>query len=330
LATARLAASRGARVVLAGRSGNALGVLADEIRARSGNAIAVTADASSEPDVRHIAQEAARAFGGFDTWVNNAAVSAYGRCLDVPLDSMRRIMETNFWGVVYGSRVACEHLRRRGGALINLGSIVSDRAAPLQGMYSASKHAIKGWTDALRMELAHDGAPVSVTLIKPAAINTPYAEHAENYLPDQPTHAPPVYTPGSAAEAILYAAANPVRELVVGSSGAVLRLMSFVAPALTEGLLARLLLPATYSGCPRHGRPTLYEPTGELREVGDYRGLVRTSLYTKLLTHPRSAGFLALAAGLMLAGFTRPEAQTSSSSGRRLRNTRRSAVRAAQ
>jgi short-subunit dehydrogenase len=332
LATARLAAARGARLVLAARSANALRTLVREINGHAGIALEVVADVTSEEDVRRIADEAVRAFGGFDTWVNNAAVSAYGACLDVSLDDMRRIMDTNFWGMVYGARVACERLRQTGGSLINLGSIVSDRAVPLQGIYSASKHAIKGWTDSLRTELMHEGAPVSVTLIKPAAINTPYAEHARNYLPDQPTHSPPVYSPRSVAEAIVYAAEHPVREVAVGSAGKVLSLANAVSPGLVDTMMSRLLLPATHSGRPRYGRPALYQPTEDLREDGDYRGLVRSSLYTKLATHPKLSGLVGAAvaaAGMVVGRFWR-QRYRSNSGVTLFSNTRRNTVRAAQ
>ena len=103
---------------------------------------------------------------------------------------MRRLYETNFWGVVYGSVVAAEHLRSHGGALINVGSVLSDRAIPVQGVYSSSKHAVKGFTDALRMELEEEGAPVSVTLIKPSTIDTPYTKHAKNLTEREPSLPP--------------------------------------------------------------------------------------------------------------------------------------------
>jgi short-subunit dehydrogenase len=301
LATARLAARRGARLVLAARSEDALGRLARELGG-AGKALAVRADVTSLHDVRHVAEQAEREFGGFDTWINNAAVSAYGACLDVSFDDMRGIMETNFWGMVHGARIACAHLGRSGGALINVGSVVSDRAVPLQGIYCASKHAIKGWTDALRVELRHSRTPIAVTLIKPGAINTPYAEHARNYLPDQPTHVPPVYTPRAVAQAILYAAEHPTREIVVGSGGKVLSLAGFIAPKLTDILMARLLLPAMHSGRVPHGRVALTGPTEALEEQGDYHGVVRSSLYTTLITHPAPMRVLGMAAALLLGG----------------------------
>jgi NAD(P)-dependent dehydrogenase (short-subunit alcohol dehydrogenase family) len=84
--------------------------------------------------------------------------------------------------VVHGALVALRQLKPHGGALINVGSVVSDMALPTQGMYSATKHAVKGFTDALRMELEAEVAPVSVTLIKPHSIDTPFPQHARNYM----------------------------------------------------------------------------------------------------------------------------------------------------
>ena len=301
LATARLAAARGARLVLAARSRNALGRLAAQLDSTGSRVVTVVADVSIEADVRRVADAALDRFGGFDTWINDAAVSAYGACLDVSVEDLRRIIDTNLFGCVHGSRIACAHLRRAGGALINMGSIVGDRAVPLQGMYSASKHAIKAWTDTLRMELQAENAPVSVTLVKPSAIDTPYAEHARNYLPDQPTHAPPVYTPRSVAKAILYAAEHPVRDITVGSAGKVLSFVSAVAPGLTDRLMVRLLLPATHSGRPRNPRPNLDTPGEDLRERGDYRGMARPSLYTALVRHRTAAGLAALVATFALS-----------------------------
>src|SRR5215217_3904176 len=234
LTTARKAASRGARVVLAARSLDALQQVAAEISADGGTAHAVKTDVTLSSDIQNLAEEAVSRFGRIDTWVNNAGVSVYGRSLNVPIEDMRQVFEVNFWSVVYGSRIACEYLEAQGGALINLGSEVSDKAAPLQGIYSASKHAIKGWTDALRMELEDQNVPISVTLIKPGTIDTPFTQHARNYLPDEPKHVPPVYAPDAVAEAILHAATTPTRDLFVGSNAMVISAMSQISPRLGD------------------------------------------------------------------------------------------------
>ena len=149
LATARMAASRGAKLVLAARSEDALKQLVEEIRAGGGQAIHVVADVGREEDVRRIAGEAEAAFGRVDTWVNNAGIGLYGRLEETPIDDMRKQMDTNYWSQVYGSLEAVKHFRRYGGgALINVGSEVSERGIPLQGSYCATKHAIKGFTEA--------------------------------------------------------------------------------------------------------------------------------------------------------------------------------------
>jgi short-subunit dehydrogenase len=305
LATARMAAKKGARLVLAARNGEALRQLAEEIGGAGGDAIPVAADMGREEDVRRVASEAARAFGGFDTWVNNAGGSIYGRSLEVSVEDMRRLFENNFWSVVYGSRVACEGLRDRGGALINVGSEVSELAVPLQGIYSASKHAVKAWTDALRMELEDEGAPIAVTLIKPGPIDTPFADHARSYLPDRPKHVPPVYTPDAVAEAILHAATTPVRDLFVGSSAMMQATMGKLLPGATQKLVAKVLIPGTHSGKPKTGRDALYEAGDGLRERGDYPGMVRPSLYTKAKIHPMIAVAAALGVGLATTALLR-------------------------
>ena len=195
LATARMAAARGARVVLAARSRDALDAAVSEIEAAGGRAVAVVADVGRRADVQAIADRAVAEFGGFDTWVNVAGLTIYGPLREVSDEDNARLLQTNFWGTVFGSLIAVEHLRRRGGALINLGSVASDLAFPFQGMYVASKHAVKGFTDALRMELLTEKAPVSVTLVKPTSIDTPLPNRARNYMDREPTLPPPIYPP---------------------------------------------------------------------------------------------------------------------------------------
>src|SRR5688572_17555851 len=142
LVTAREAARQGARVVLAARSENALSLIVNEMEQAGHDVIYVVADVSKLEDVHRIARASLEKFGGFDTWVNNAGVSIYGNLADTSLADHRLLFETNYWGVVHGSLVAAEHLAERGGAIINVGSVLSDRAIPLQGAYCASKHAV--------------------------------------------------------------------------------------------------------------------------------------------------------------------------------------------
>jgi len=173
LRTAKRAAHRGARVVLTALDESDLRSACDEIRADGGRAICVAADVANPDDVKRIGDTAVAEFGRIDTWVNNAAVSMYGKTFEIPIEDMRRQMDVNFWGHVYGSREAVRQLREHGGALVNVASGLADRAIPLQGVHCAAKHAIKAFTDSLRMELEKDGIPISVSLVKPASIDAP-------------------------------------------------------------------------------------------------------------------------------------------------------------
>jgi NAD(P)-dependent dehydrogenase (short-subunit alcohol dehydrogenase family) len=304
--TARQAAERGARVVLAARNAHDLEQAVADIRRSGGRAIHVVADVADPGQVDRIGETAIEAFGHIDTWVNNAAVSIYGRITEVPLEDMRRQMDVNYWGQVHGSRAAVRHLRDRGGALINVGSALCDRAIPLQGNYCAAKHALKAFTDTLRMELEKDGIPISVTLVKPASVDTPFFEKARTYLGVEPQPVPPVYTPEVVSEVILAAAQEPIRELIAGGSGAKLSAARF-APRLADLYMERWTFDAQRTDRPSDGRAdNLYAP---LDDDGGERGqnwsghTRKSSLYTSAFLQPQLAAGLAgaLALGLTFA-----------------------------
>lgn len=276
LVTARTAAKLGAKVVVAARNEEALRELAAEIRGKGGTAIPVTADVGDEADVERIAATAIRELGGFDTWVNNAGVSIFGSCEQVSIADMKRMFDTNFWGVVFGSRTAVRHFRRRGkaGALINVGSLLGDRAIPVQSTYSASKHAVHGWTDALRMELEADRAPVSVTLIHPGRIDTPYNDHARSYLARHPVHRRIIYPPEAVADAILFSAQHPKRDFYVGGQAKVIAVASALFPRRTDKIMEKTMFAAQQSDRPSRDREdnALYRPGYGLHARGNHEG----------------------------------------------------------
>ncbi|HEX4794893.1 MAG TPA: SDR family oxidoreductase, partial [Humisphaera sp.] len=238
LATARMALKQGAKVVLAARSANALAEALAE--AGSANAVDVVADVSDRQQVQRIADKAIERFGRIDTWVNDAGLSIYGRLDEVKDEDSRRLFDINFWGVVNGSLVALPYLKLNGGALINVGSEVSEAVVPLQGMYSASKHAVKGFTDALRVEIEEvDQAPVSITLIQPTAVNTPFPQHARNYLDREPKLPDPMIDPDQVAKAILDAATSPTRHTKVGMMAKVNTFVSNNIPSVADRMSAK-------------------------------------------------------------------------------------------
>lgn len=314
LATARMAAERGAAVVLAARNEEALRRVVEEIRARGGRAEYVVADTADLAQVEAIGRRAEEVFGGFDSWVNGAAVAIYGRVLDqVPIEDHRRLFDVNYFGVVHGSIVAARHLRERGGAIVNIGSVLSDRAMILQGPYSAAKHAVKGITDAIRMELERQGAPVSVTLIKPSGIDTPYVEHARNLLDGAEGLAvpPPVYDPRLVARAILHACEHGKREIVIGFGGHAISLLGQIAPRATDRIMEAIgrATQTTAAPQPPERRDNLYEPRADGDERSASHPAVvyrRSSLFLEAQLHPIATvaavvGLGALALGAVAA-----------------------------
>ncbi len=304
LTTARLAAKEGAKVVLVARNEKALRDLTDEIIAAGGQAIYAVADVANKGALQAASDKAISEFGGYDTWVNNAGVSIYGRIMDVPEEDLRRLFETNLWGVVNGSKIAVEHLRSKGGALINVGSEASDASLPLQGLYAASKHAVKGFTNSLRIELEADGLPVSVTLIKPTATHTPFPEDARNYLPYEPKLPVPVYAPELVAEAILYCAEHAKREFFVGDMAKLNSAMALHTPRLYEKMNETMIDSRQNSGKKAKANRSdgLYATNSRLHERGaEERFVLENSLYQQTKFHPFLWSML-MVGGAFLAG----------------------------
>lgn len=307
LVTARMAAKRGARVFLIARNDEALANLTRDLNEKHGDiARYAVADVADEDALQKAASRAESDFNGYDTWVNNAGVSIYGKLEDVSTPDLRQVFETNVWGVVNGSLIAAKHLKTKGGAIINIGSTLSDRAIPIQGIYCASKHAVKGFTDALRMELEEEDAPISVTLVKPSAIDTPYKDHAKNYLETRPENPPPVYAPETVAETILHCAENPVRDVFVGAGGKTMSMAGNYAPRTTDKVMEATMfdLQKRDEQADGNSKEGLYESNdASLTERGDYPGHVaESSIYTKASLHPvATAAMVAVGVGAAVA-----------------------------
>jgi NAD(P)-dependent dehydrogenase (short-subunit alcohol dehydrogenase family) len=304
LVTARRAANAGARVVLAARNERDLSAAVDDIRHRGGRAIYCVTDVSDASQVKRLGECAAAEFGRVDTWLNNAGVSIYGRCTEIDLADMRRQFDVNYWGQVHGMLTAVELLRERGGALINVASAVADRAIPLQGNYCATKHAIKAFTDTLRMELAEQGLPISVTLVKPGSIDTPLFAKAKSLLGVVPQPIPPVYSPDVVARVILEAAQRPIRDIIAGGMGKVVSLGEKLSPRLTDKYMERTTFESQKTDAPAGDtKPAnLYESlTHDGGERGQFEGRVHEwSAYSSAVIHPKRAALLGAAAGAAL------------------------------
>jgi short-subunit dehydrogenase len=309
LTTARMAAEQGARLVLAARSSDALDQLASELRLTGTQVATVTADVGNPADVERIGQAAMERFGRIDTWVNNAGISIFGRNEDIALEDMQRLFQTNYWGVVHGSLEAVKHMKTRGGgAIINLGSELSDVSIPLQGLYSASKHAVKAFTDSLRTELEKDKAPMSVTLIKPAGIDTMFVAHAKNYMDKEPSLPPPIYAPELVAKSIIYAAQHPKRDVFVGAAAKVNSVGNALMPGMMDRFNRVAMFKAQQAAIPSApNRPdALHAPTPQ-HELRQRQGLsahvMESSPYTALSLRKGKVFGALLGAGALFAAW---------------------------
>ena len=308
LATARRAAASGAKVVLAARNEGALSKVVAGIRAKGGTATYVAADVSRRADVEKIADAAERSFGRIDTWVNDAGLSVFGRFDRITDADARTLFDINYWGLVYGTLVAAERMRRTGGGcIVNLGSVASNVGLPLQSHYSASKAAIRGFTDTVRMELTKEGAPIALSLIKPAAIGTPFADHARNRTDSTPALPPPVYRPEDVASSILHAAEHGERDYYVGGGARLFALAQDLFPSLVDIAGARIMGPlsTTNKYKPIRQAGSLDKPMEDGQERGRVPVPVQPALYTR--SHP-VATLAVVATGLLALVFTAKKA----------------------
>lgn len=299
LATAKLAAARGANVVILARSEDGLDAAARDIRDAGGRCDTISADVSSRDKVKAAVAAVIERHGGFDTWVSNAGIGAYALLEELSDADHRAVFETNYWGVVHCATEALPHLKQRGGALITTGSISSQMPSPILSSYTASKYAVKGYIDSLRLELIHEAAPVSVTLIQPSGINTPFSAHALNLMNARTKVPPPVYSPDIVARAICHAAEHPTRDMIVGGGGRAMTLFHRLMPNLADQVFARaFFMTALAKDQPERAPDRGFDTGGGAGEVYGDQAMRRTSLYTALRSRPLvSLAGAALAAG---------------------------------
>ena len=185
-------------------------------------------------------------------------------------------------GQVHGAMAALPHLKREGrGALIHISSMEGRRGLPFQSPYSAAKHGIEGFLEGLRVELLHEGIPISVTSIKPSVINTPFYNKGLTKLGVKPTGIPPYYEPSLVADAILYVAEHPTRDFIVGDVGRVLDVLQRVSPGLVDSLLLLIGFPLQKTDEPKSedAPNNLYEPIeGYDTSEGDFGNLAIPSV----------------------------------------------------
>jgi len=288
--TALQFAKKGAKVAVSARSQKGLDSLVEEIQSFGGEAIAIPADVSDFEQVKAIAEKTVDRFGRLDTWVHAAATGMFARFEDITPEEFKRVIEVNLLGQAYGAMVALPHLKREGrGALIHVSSVEAHVSLPLQSPYASSKHGTEGFLDSLRVELMHDNIPISVTNIMPSVINTPFYNKGKTKIGVKPMAVPPFYQPEIVANAIVYCAEHPTRDMIVGDSGRVLDLIHKFSPHLSDALLNLVAVKGQYTPTSKYESDpnNLYEPIeGYDKAHGDYDQLAIPSFLEALDFNP--------------------------------------------
>jgi NAD(P)-dependent dehydrogenase (short-subunit alcohol dehydrogenase family) len=265
-AVARRFGADGHRVALLARGEEGLAGAAEDVRAAGGQALPIAVDVADADAVERAADQVEERLGPIDVWVNNAFAGALSRFTDLDAAEFRRITEVSYLGYVHGTMSALRRmLPRDQGTIVHIGSALAYRGIPLQSAYCGAKHAIQGFHESVRCELLHDKANVHITMVQLPAVNTPQFNWARTTLPRRPQPMPPIYQPEVAAEAVLHAAAHPLRrEYWVGASTVGTLLANLVAPGLLDRYLAR-----TGFGAQQTSQPQPATGSGNLWAAGD-------------------------------------------------------------
>src|SRR5690242_2651519 len=240
-ATAPAFGERRARVGLLARGRDGLEAAKQEIEIAGGKAFVFPLDVANSEQVEAAAQAVEENLGPIDVWINNAMTSVFSPVKEMTAEEFKRVTEVTYLGFVYGTLSALRRmLPRDRGVIVQVGSALAYRGIPLQAAYCGAKHAIQGFMDSLRCELLHDGSKVQVTMVQMPALNTPQFGWVKSRLPHRAQPVPPIYQPEVAAEAIVWAAHHPRRELYVGFSTVKAIIGNNIAPWLGDWYLARV------------------------------------------------------------------------------------------
>jgi len=271
-ASARRFAQHGCDVALLARGDAGLASAATEVRAAGSRALAVPVDVASALEVERAAEQVEAELGPIDIWVNDAFVGAFAPLWEMTADEYRRVTEVTYLGVVHGTMSALRRMRARNhGTIVQVGSALAYRGIPLQTAYSGAKHAIQGFTEALRCELLHDHSAVKVSAVHLPALNTPQFSWGLSRLPRRPQPVPPIYQPEVAARAIVYAAEHPNRrEYWVGASTVATIVANAVAPSLLDRYLGATGFRSQQTDEPvdPSTRVNLWQPVDDARDFG--------------------------------------------------------------
>src|SRR3954449_290014 len=250
-AIARAAAERGAKVVVTGRNEEALSNAVAEIERAGSEGLSVPADCTDQEQVERVVAQAIERFGRIDTYVANAIVTVYAEAERLTPDELRRVIDVNFFGTVYGYWASLPHLRAAKGTFLHISSALAYRGIPLQAAYCSSKAGLRAFFESARVEEQKAGTGVDISLVLPGAINTPQFDRDRQKIGYQPQPVPPIYQPEPYAEAVLHCAEHPVRELPISWGAQKLLWGQKLAPRAGDWVLRRNGWKGQHTGEPK-------------------------------------------------------------------------------
>jgi NAD(P)-dependent dehydrogenase (short-subunit alcohol dehydrogenase family) len=290
-ATALAFARQGARVALLARNRERLDAACNEIRALGADAIAIALDVADAGAVEAAATRIESEVGPIEVWVNNAMVTIFARFDDITPEEFQRVTAVTYLGTVHGTMAALRRMRQRDrGCIVQVGSALAYRSIPLQSPYCGAKAGVRGFTDALRAELLHDRSRVRLSMVQLSAFNTPQFDWARSRLPRRLQPVPPIFQPELAAQAIVRAARDGVRETWVGWPAVKAILSTRIAPKLGDRLAARNAYDAQETDEPAEAsrRDNLFATVDGAQDAhGRFDARARDrSLQMRLVAHP--------------------------------------------
>ncbi|MFN7141865.1 MAG: SDR family oxidoreductase [Limisphaerales bacterium] len=267
-ATALKLAKKRATIVLAARSREGLQSAAAECEQLGARTFVVPTDVTSENQVQDLARRTVETYGRIDAWINNAGIAVYSAVEETPSEIFRQVLDTNFFGAVYGSKAVIPYFREQGfGVLINVSSSAGKVGAPFMSAYSASKFALNGFTESIRMELS-DAPGIHVCNVVPGSTDTPFFWHAANYTGRALKPVEPMLKPVAVANAIVSCLARPKREVLVGRLAHLATYSRVFPRAITERIIAHKTRQEHFVDEPEMpGVGNVFEPTGPYHET---------------------------------------------------------------
>ena len=308
-ACAQAFGARGDRVALLARNLEALEAAAGEVSALGGEAFVRAVDVADADAVDAAARAVEDRWGRIDVWVNVAMATVFAPVRDTTPDEFRRVTETTYLGYVYGTKAALSRMAPRDeGVIVQVGSALAYRSIPLQSAYCAAKAAIRGFTDALRTELLHDRSNVAVSQVHLPAVHTPQSVRQRNKMPREQQPVPPLFTPESIADAIVWAADHRPREMLVGWPTVQAVWAQKFFPGLLDRYAARAAWDSQFVDRPnRQDRDILFDTLpGDPGAHGPFPARMRgPDLQMRLRRHPALAAAGGAAAAVAAASAAR-------------------------